>query len=146
MASLKVGNYQGQNTVFDTGLNSLANNGRVLSSEINNSSDKYYYVDLELKVTYGTGPTAGNTVDLYLISSQDDGTTYPDGDSSNDAPANTKVASFPLKNNTSAQIIPFRGVPLPPGKHKYLIKNTSGQTMAASGNYLKRNSWMPEIA
>ena len=145
MAVMKVGNYNGQATVFDTAMNSLANNGRVLSSELNNATDQLMFDDLELKVTYGTGPTAGNTVDLFLIRSQDSGTTYPDGDTSNDAPSNTKVASFPLKNNTSAQIIPFYQVPLPPGKWKYLLKNTSGQAMASSGNYLKRNPYSYQL-
>lgn len=143
---MKVGNYQGQSTVFSTDLNSLASNGRVLSSEINNTTDQFMYDDLEFVATYGTGPVAGSVVDLYLLPSQDNGTTYPDGDASNDPPANTKVASFPLKNNTSQQIVPFRRVPLPPGKFKYLIKNTAGQAMAATGNTLKRNSWSMQIA
>lgn len=124
-------------TVMTTALNSLADDARALSGEVDNTTALDFWDDLELLVTYGTAPDAGAVVECYVVPSVD-GTNYTDGSGSVEPPATTFAGVFPLRAVTSAQRVALRGVQLPPGKFKYLLKNTAGQAMASSGNTLKR--------
>lgn len=128
-----------QTSLLTTGLNSLANNGLAISSAFDNTigaaGDGYALCDLELVVTYGSAPTAGTGVSVWLVGSQD-GTNYEDGDASI-TPARLPDAVFPLRAVTTAQRI-IRRVALPWGLMKATLKNDgTGQAMAASGNTLK---------
>lgn len=129
-------------TIASTELNSLANNGGALGAEYDNATNLYLFGLFELNVTFGTNPTAGNTVDLYLIPAPD-GTNYDDATTgaSGAAPAPCYVGSFPVRAVTSAQKIPLGHgqalINLPPTKFKAFLLNKSGQAFPASGSTLK---------
>jgi hypothetical protein len=122
--------------VMTTELDGLANNARAISGAIDNTVELDFW-DVELVVTYGTAPSTGGTVELYLVESVD-GTNYGDGDDAVAPPATALVGVFPLRAVTTAQRIMLRGVMVPPLNFKYVVTNKAGQAMAASGNTLKR--------
>jgi hypothetical protein len=129
-------------TALTTDLNSLANGSTsALSAEIDNSTTKYLYADMELYLASLT-PTAGGFVALYLVPSVD-GTNYPlfdTGASPGAANNNYFVGSFSTKAAAAAQRIAMREIQLPPGKYKLAVYNGAGVALAASGNTL---SWRP---
>lgn len=142
MASIKLeaGSIQ---TLATTELNSLANAAAALGVEYDNSSNLYLWGIFELNVTFGTNPTAGSTVDLYLIPAPD-GTNYDDNTTgaSGAAPSTCYMGGFPLRAVTTAQKVPLglgilRGIELPPTKFKAFVINKSGQAFPASGSTLK---------
>lgn len=125
-------------TALSTELNSLANNGSsAASSAIDNTTALDMWADLELNLgTFGSAPSAGAYVEIYLIPSVD-GTNYADGSSSVAPAQELLVGAFSVRANTAAQRLALRGVPVPPGLFKFLAINKTGQAMNASGNTLK---------
>lgn len=128
-------------TIASTELNSLANGSAALGAEYDNATGLYLWGLFELNVTFGTNPTAGNTVDLYIIPAPD-GTNYDDytTGAAGIAPSTCYVGGFPLRAVTSAQKIPLgtvRRIDLPPTKFKVLLVNGSGQAFPASGSTVK---------
>ena len=126
-----------------TELNSLANNAGALGAEYDNATNLYLYGQFELNVQFGSSPTAGNTVDLYIIPAPD-GTNYDDAvtGASGSAPASCFAGGFPLRAVTSAQKVPLGvgltgPVPLPLTKFKAFLLNKSGQAFPSSGSTLK---------
>jgi hypothetical protein len=138
MSDFKHQTYDASANVLTTELNALANAARAISAAIDNTTALNLYDDLEFVVTFGTGPTDGMPVDLYLIPSFDGGTTYGDGDASTAPPQNHYAASFNVRSTTSAQRIVLRDVPIPGLFYKYVLDNKTGQAFAATGNTLKR--------
>ncbi len=129
-------------TALTTELNSLANGSTsALSAEIDNSTTKYLYADIELSLASLT-PTANGYVALYLVPTID-GTNYPlfdTGTSPGTANNNYFVGSFMTKAAAAAQRIAMREIQLPAGKYKLAVYNGAGAALAASGNTL---SWRP---
>ena len=128
-------------TLLSTEMNSLANNAAALGAEFDNSAGLWLFGLFELNVTFGTGPTAGSTVDLYIIPAPD-GTNYDDAvtGASGSAPATSYAGGFPLRNVTSAQKVPLgvvRRIELPPTKFKAFVINRSGQSFPSSGSTVK---------
>ena len=128
-------------TVLSTELNSLANAAAALGTEYDNSSNLYLWAMFELSVQFGSSPTAGNTVDLYIIPAPD-GTNYDDNTTgaSGAAPSTSYVGGFPLRAVTSAQKVPLgvaRRIDLPPTKFKVFVVNGSGQAFPSSGSTVK---------
>lgn len=130
-------------TLLDTELNSLANNGRAIdASSYANQTNLFLFGYFELNVTFGTAPTAGNLIELYLVPAPD-GTNYDDGSSSIDPAYTTYAGGFPVRAVTTAQKIPLGGpglpalISLPPLPFKALIINKSGQAFPSSGSTLK---------
>ena len=122
-------------SVMTTGLNSLANNGLVLSAVTSLTETDYLYADVELVVTYGSAPTANTAIAIWFIRVPD-GTNYEDGDASI-TPIRAADAVLPLRAVTTAQRITVTAN-IPYGNFKVLLKNDgTGQAMAASGNTLK---------
>lgn len=131
-------------TLLSTGLNSLATTQSELGgTPYDNATNLYLYGVFELLVTFGTGPTANNPIDLYLVPSVD-GTNYVDG-TDGASPISQQqyfAGSFYVRNVTSAQRLYLGGpgapylIPLPPLLFKPQIVNRAGQTFAASGNTL----------
>ncbi len=112
-----------------------------LSAEIDNSTTKYLYADMELNLASLT-PTSGGYVALYLVPTVD-GTNYPlfdTGASPGTANNNYFVGSFTTKAAAAAQRIVMREIQLPPGKYKLAVYNGAGVALASSGNTL---SWRP---
>jgi hypothetical protein len=130
-------------TLASTELNSLANNAGALGAEYDNAANLFISAVFELNVAFGSAPTAGNTVDLYIIPAPD-GTNYDDAvtGASGAAPATAYAGGFPLRAVTTAQKVPLGlglsgPVPLPPTKFKAFLLNKSGQAFPASGSTLK---------
>lgn len=121
-------------SALTTQLNSLANNANTAASaEIDNTTDLNLYHDLTLTIaTQGSARSAGATVTVYLIMALD-GTNFDDVD----ATTAEVAAVFPLDAATTARQATRRDIPIPPGKFKYFIRNTTGQALAASGNLLE---------
>lgn len=130
-------------SLMTTELNSLANNGRAIAtSAYANNTNLYLFGFFELFVDYGTAPTAGSLVELYLIPTVD-GTNYADASSAIDPPYTTYAGSFPVRAITTDQRITLGGpgmpalVPLPPVAFKAFIYNKTGQSFSSSANTLK---------
>ena len=142
MASIKL-EQAAITSLATTELNSLANNAGALGAEYDNATNDYIFGLFELNVTFGSAPTAGNTVDLYLIPAPD-GTNYDDAitGAAGSAPATAYAGGFPLRAVTTAQKIPLglgaQGyIPLPPTKFKVFVVNKSGVAFPASGSTIK---------
>ena len=124
-----------------TGLNSLTNGSRQVSSAI--SDNREQYADFELVVTYGSAPTADAPVYLYFLKSPD-GTNTEDG-STSVTPSAAPDVIFTVRAVTSAQRVVRGRVVLPNGDYTVLLVNAAGQTMAASGNTLKMWTYNDEL-
>lgn len=132
-------------TLASTELNSLANNDAALGAEYDNATNLYEFGVFELVVDFVSAPTAGPTIELYLVPALD-GTNYADGDGTPLAQLNTFIGAFDVRATTAAMrlILGLPGamgapnlVPLPPLKFKALVYNKSGQAFPASGSTLK---------
>jgi hypothetical protein len=142
MSSIKLGSYGTGASTLTTELNALANGSySAASAAIDNTSNLDLFDDLELTVTYGTNPTANAPVEIYLIPSTD-GTNYAD---SGTPARNLFVGSFLVQATTGAQRLILRGVPLPPGKFKYVAKNASGFAFPATGTVIKRTPYSHQV-
>lgn len=125
-------------TLLSTELNSLANgSGIVASAAYDNATNLHIWGIFELNVTFGSAPTAGNLVNLYLEIAPD-GTNYGD----NQNIQTTYVGGFPLRAVTSAQRVHLGiglAAPLwlPPTLFKLRAVNNSGQAFPASGSTIK---------
>jgi hypothetical protein len=123
-------------TMISTELNSLTTTSITTpATAFDNTTTGYGYADFELLVTYGTNPTAGSQVELYLVPALD-GTNYADG-SSSVVSSNHYVGGFVLRAVTTAQRIVLRNISIPACPFKVHVKNSSGQTTAASGNTVR---------
>lgn len=126
-------------TFLSTELNSLGNGSAALGAAYDNgnASNLYQFLNgLELNVTFGSSPTNGNLINLYLVFALD-GTNYADNASN----APMYLGGFVLVNDTSAHRYPFispGGVLLiPPVPFKIRAVNNSGVSFPASGSTIK---------
>ena len=144
MANIKRNGYTQAGTpasALSTELNSLATaTASAAGTAQDNSSNLDLFADFMLAVTFGTAPTAGSSVDLYILPSVDGGTTYSDTPAATSPPKELLAGSFYVRAVTSAQEIALPNVSIPE-KFKCCLINNAGQTMAASGNTLKYQSW-----
>lgn len=130
-------------TVLDTALNSDVTAQATVSAAIDNDTGLDLYLDIEVvHGTYGGSVAAGTKVaDVYLLPTVD-GTNFPsnDADSTTLYPSPKFLVGSCIKMPATGtggmrDVIP--GVPLPVGDFKLVHVNTSGQTLAASGNTVK---------
>lgn len=121
-------------TALSTGLNSLANNSNSsASSSIDNTTNLDLYADIELVLAaQGSARSAGATVTVYLLTSLD-GTNFDDA---NETTAEV-AAVFPLDAATTARRRTVRDVSIPPALFQLLVRNSTGQAFAASGNTIR---------
>lgn len=120
-------------TALSTGLNSLSDgSASAASSAIDNETDLYLYIDLELVLASLT-PAGSPTVDVYLLATLD-GTNYDDLSESN---LGTYLGSFAFSTATAAKRCVLRNLVIPPLKFKLALINHAGAALAASGNTLK---------
>lgn len=153
MTTLKLSGYLATaQTVAWTGatqkIDSLTDNEWTdLSDEIDNSTNKYAFADLDLVLGSAvfTGADAG--IEVYIVPTVD-GTNYPDwsGNATTDAPeqAHYFVAFLPLKAATAARRVVSssqHAIELPQGKFKFGIRNRGNVTLASSGNTIY---WRPK--
>ena len=116
-----------------------------LSDAIDNSTNKYIMVDLELVLGSASFPVAtDNIVSFYLVPSVD-GTNYPNwvGNIATEVQENNIhfIGSVTCSDATEAQRLVLRAVSLPPGLYKYGVRNRAGVAFASSGNTLKWRPW-----
>jgi len=129
--------YVDRSTVLTTELNSLANLSRTnAGTEIANQTNLDQYGKVELNVTFGSAPSAGGFINVYMVNAPD-GTNYEDGSSSADPGSHKLVAVIPVKAVTSAQRVTSRLFGLEPAKTKFIVENKSGQAFPSSGSTLK---------
>jgi hypothetical protein len=123
-------------------LTSLAAASAVITTSpgVDNTSRLDFWADLELTIYFASAPTAGTTVDLYLLESAD-GTNYADGTAGSSPVTVTShlIGSFPVRAVTTIQRVSLRGVPLPPLKFNIQLLNNTNQAFAAqnTGSRLK---------
>jgi hypothetical protein len=122
----------------------LDNEWTDLSDEIDNSSLRAPFMDLELALGSAAFTGTDSAIEIYVIASID-GTTYPDwtGNVTTDEQENNKHfrGSMTTNADTSAQIMSLESVNVPPGKFKFGIRSRAGVTLAASANDLSYRRW-----
>jgi hypothetical protein len=130
---------EGAISALTTQLNSLADAGfSAASSAIDNLTDLYIYMDLEVNLASFTPGAGGPYIAVYIIYSLD-GTNYektPDGSSGDKAP----IAIFPLEASVAqASRVTRTGIMIAPLKFKLVLENQAGAALAASGSTLQYN-------
>jgi len=118
-------------TSQSTGISSTTMNAgaNLLSSEIDNATNKDRMLDLELAWTCSTASTAGYVVEVYILYAMD-GTNYEDGGTSAD-PAKNPTRLFVDDGGTGAQRQTRLQIPLSPFKFKILLKSELDQNATA---------------
>ena len=134
-----------EGNVLSTELNSLADGSRTnAGTEVDNSANLDTYALLELTVTFGTAPSAGGYLALFMVTAPD-GTQYSDGSSSVDPGADTWVLNIPVRAVTTIQHKITKIFPLPNAKFKFILENQSGQAFPASGSTVELFSMNYEL-
>ena len=114
-----------------------------LSDEIDNSSNLYAIVDLELELGSAAFTGTDSGIEIHLIPSVD-GTNYPTwtGNGTSDEQENNLfyVGFITTTGTTAAQVGTLLRVPLPNGKYKWGVRSRANVTLASSGNAL---NWRP---
>ena len=137
MATEKWDGFTNRGDVLSSELNALAYTGRsAAGTEVDNGTNKDVYGKLELKVTFGTAPSANSYVDIYMVTATD-GSTYEDGSASVDPGAHNIVDRIPVRSVTTAQVLTGRLFHMLPAKTKFLLFNAAGQAFPASGSTLR---------
>lgn len=130
---------EGAQNGITTGLDSLGDGNTAISAAIDNLTDLYEYIDLELYLAQITG-IAPPYVSIWILYSLD-GTNYEDGSAGTPGtlPVKQPDAIIPIAeaNVTSRKIV--TNIPIAPLKFKILLQNSTGAAFAASGNTLKYN-------
>ncbi len=120
-----------------------------LSDEIDNTTNKYPYCDIDLVLASAAFTGADCGMEIYFVPTVD-GTNYPDwtGDSTSDAPeqAHYYVAFLPIKASTSAKRVVSASqadIEYPQGKFKVGVRSRANVSLATSGNtlYLRPKSY-----
>lgn len=153
MTTLKLSGYLATaQTVAWTGatqkIDSLTDNEWTdLSDEVDNSTNKYAYADLELVLGSAAFTGSDSGIEVYIVPTLD-GTNYPDwtGNSTSDAPGQNQyfVCFLPLSASTSAKRVASSSqaaIELPQGKFKFGIRSRANVSLASSGNTLY---WRPK--
>lgn len=123
-----------------------ANNGLVVSSEIDNTSNHFMYMDIELSATFGTNPVAGGYFAIYCILALD-GTNYADGaDGSVVPPSTSWICNIPLRAVTTAQKVSIPRLLMPNSKFKLVVENKSGQTVSTNTLQLYYRGYTETVA
>ena len=137
--------YGSVTSIMTTDLNqsNLTSNAKKITAALDNSTDRYFWDDLELVCTFAATPSANATLEVYLIPSID-GSNYTDGSDSVDPPSTSLVGIFPIRAVTSVQRLSIRGIQLPPGLFKYVVWNKTGVSSSGTSNTLKRRSYSTE--
>ena len=120
-------------------LNSLAHAGYAFGTDTDNIVDNSVALKLLLFAILNLGsitPTGAAHMRLFLVRSID-GTNYEDPQTAADPPAGMPGWSRGMFAGASAKVILFGPILLSPGKSKILIGNSSGVSLAASGNSVK---------
>lgn len=114
-----------------------------LSDAVDNTSNKYTVVDLEIALGSAAFTGTDSGIEVYIVPSVD-GTNYGDwtGNVTSDEQENNGyfVGFVTTSGATAAQRLTLRNIVIPPGLYKYGFRNRGGVTLAASANTVK---WRP---
>lgn len=103
-------------------------------TSIDNSATGFqdFYLDLMVKLIFGVAPTAGKTVDFYILYSLD-GTNYGGGTAgaSPTTVATQFIGSVPLVNATTQPLMTITRVPICPYKFQIQVVNSADQALGA---------------
>jgi hypothetical protein len=120
-----------------------------LADEIDNSSNKYAYVDLYIELGSAAFTGVDSGIECYLVPCVD-GTNYPTwtGNGTADEQENNGfyVGFIPTTGTTAAQDGVLMRIALPSGKYKWGFRNRSNVTTAGSGNAAYWRPWTYEDA
>lgn len=148
MATATLSGYQAEaQSVTFSGTQTLVsladNEWTSLSDEVDNSTTKYLFADLELVLASAAFTGTDSMVEIYIVPTVD-GTNYPNwtDNVTTDEQENNQyyVGSVTTSGATEAQRLALRNVALPNGKFKFGVRSRAGVALAASGNTLK---WRP---
>ena len=127
-------------------MSGLANDARVLSTGIDNSTQAERWMDLQLTADTTAVSTAGGFVSAHLLR-QVSGGTYENGDTSTDPGPNTFVGSFLFTSAATQEIHIIPSIGLPPVDFKILLKNELGiKISTAAGNHCKAIIYTETVA
>jgi hypothetical protein len=115
--------------------NSLGTGAMVLSSAVDNRTNKHTHLQFEMYIGVGSAPNAGTQWKLWILPTQDD-TNYSEG-SASEEPMTLPAYVFTTYGDNSQHYHVSEFVEIPPQQFKILLKNDSGQTTASSGNTVK---------
>lgn len=111
---------------------SLANDARQISDEIDNSTNRYTHIALDLYIRASASPSAVPYVSIWFVNTVD-ATNYEDG-STSVTPARNPDVNILLRSITTQQrlsvIVPFYC----PLKFKILLLNKVGVALTATSN------------
>jgi hypothetical protein len=127
--------------LMNTALTSLTNGSLATSSETSGNMASGVYdnsiqldlaADFELTIEYNAGPPAAGTkvAELYILPVLDG--ANPASQVSGGQPQKALlIATFEsvLPSTSAVERLVALGIPLPPGKFQFVVKNTSGQTL-----------------
>jgi hypothetical protein len=118
-----------------------------LSSEFDNSTNGYMFMDIEVYLASADFTTPGGAdmaVEIYVVPSVD-GTTFPNYQASGTTTSQENnqyfVGSVTVEDVNGAVRASLRGVEIPNGKWKLGVRNVTNRTLAASGNTIKWRPW-----
>lgn len=108
-------------------------NDTTLDCRTSGNAEGAMYANFELNAGFGSSPTVGTVVELYLVPALD-GTNYAEVDATNHLlqPQCYAGAFVILKSQTAAQRLVILGVPVQPCLYKAYVLNKSGQTMSST--------------
>jgi len=145
MAVISYNAYRGVANVMTTGLDSLAaTTGKAISAAFDNSSDLDPFADFELLVSNASAPTVNTVFELYIVPSIDGGTNYADGSASILPQSALYVGGFVVRAVTGAQRMVLPGIRIQPGFMKFVVQNTTNQTLS-TGNTLRWNKYSMKV-
>lgn len=122
-------------TYLSSGLDSLADNDSQIGAVIDNETDKYLYINLELYLASLT-PATGPYVSVYAVYSLD-GTNHQDGSDTVIPQSNALIYTFPLSTSAGTKRMIGVNIPIAPFKFKMVVENQANVSFAASGSTLK---------
>jgi len=135
--------------ILTTQLNSLsAGSTSSAGSAHDNQTNKDRFAMFELDVTFGSAPTAGGTVDLYLVP-RVDLTNFVD--STSPLQEAMFICSFVVRNTTAQRIVGHcikdggMFAMIPPVQFKGIVVNNTDQAFPASGSTVAMTTFNEEI-
>lgn len=124
-------------TALSTALDALADAGSALSDAIDNATDLYTYLDLEVYLAAQGSARAADAVVTICILPSVDGTNYDAGDQAAALRADVTQVVLGFDAATTARYRTACNIPIPPLKFKLLFVNDTGQALAANSSTLK---------